>query len=265
MKTLLQWLQIRLEVPLLRLHKASLLALHILLGLFLTFVLLVGASRERPFWLQRARLISWWHGRACRILRVEVCVEGNLPQGSAVLLSNHVSWLDIPVLGSLLLQAGWPGITFVAKSEVKQWPALGWLATQAGTLYIERGRLSEIRTLASAYAKVIETGAVLTLFPEGTTSDGRRILPVRSGTLHSLQEMSAPRVPIVLRYRDADDQVHPQVPFIGEDSFLPHLWRLLAAREVRVEVRVLEACDPEVRVRDQAADCQARMAAALLS
>ena len=249
----------------LRLHKASLLAFHILLGLILTALLLLRASHERPFWLQRARLISWWHARACRILRVEVSVRGTLPQGSAVLLSNHVSWLDIPVLGSLLLQAGWSGITFVAKSEVKQWPALGWLATQAGTLYIERGRLSEIRTLATAYAKVIETGAVLTLFPEGTTSDGRRILPVRSGTLHSLQEMTAPRVPIVLRYRDAQDQVHPSVPFIGEDNFLPHLWRLLAAHDVRVEVRVLEACDPEVRVRDQAADCQARMAAALLS
>ncbi len=254
-----------MEAPLLRLHKASLLALHILLGLILTSVLLLGSSRQRPFWLARARLISWWHGRACRILRVVVSVRGTLPKGGAVLLSNHVSWLDIPVLGSLLLQAGWPGITFVAKSEVKQWPALGWLATQAGTLYIERGRLSEIRTLAAAYAKVIDTGSVLTLFPEGTTSDGRRILPVRSGTLHSLQEMKAPRIPIVLRYRDAHAQMPAQVPFVGEDSFLPHLWRLLAARDVQVEVRVLAACDPGVRVRDQAADCQARMTSALLS
>ena len=110
----------RPEAPLLRLHKASLLAFHILLGLILTALLLLRASRERPFWLQRARLIAWWHGRACRILRVEVSVQGTLPQGSAVLLSNHVSWLDIRGLGSLLLEAGWPGITFVGKSEGKQ-------------------------------------------------------------------------------------------------------------------------------------------------
>jgi len=93
---------------------------HLMLGALLTLAL--GLVRHPP-----ARIARWWHSRLCRILRVSVLLENEASGTGGLLVCNHVSWLDIPVLGSLR------SLRFIAKSEVRCWPLAGWLATRVGT------------------------------------------------------------------------------------------------------------------------------------
>ncbi|TXT18635.1 MAG: 1-acyl-sn-glycerol-3-phosphate acyltransferase, partial [Planctomycetota bacterium] len=123
--------------------------------------------RDRGRWLHRCSR------RIRAVLRVQVEWQGQ-PPVSGCLVSNHLSYLDIVVLG-----AAQP-LVFVAKSEVAQWPVLGWLAQAGGTLFIERARRADVKRVSESMAYSVKQGAVVAFFPEGTSSDGQSVLPFRS-------------------------------------------------------------------------------------
>ena len=124
------------------------------------------------------RLPVWYHRQLCRILGVRVAVSGKLDTSRPVLLlANHISWLDIPVISTL------GPVSFVAKQEIRRWPFVGWLARLQRTVFVNRERRSKIGRTAGELVQRLARGDNIVLFPEGTSGDGNHILPFKSSLL----------------------------------------------------------------------------------
>src|SRR6185295_28294 len=141
--------------------------------------------------------VGWWNARLLRLLGIALHSSGTPRQGATLIVSNHVSWLDI-----LVINAVHP-VRFVSKAEVRHWPLLGWLVACAGTLFIERERRRDALRVVHQVAAALRAGEIVALFPEGTTSDGNGVLPFHANLLQAALSAHAPMQPIALRYSDA--------------------------------------------------------------
>lgn len=135
------------------------------------------------------RLPTIWHRIVLRLSGVRVHVVGAIPKRRPLLIAaNHLSWSDIMVLGSVM------DVCFIAKSDVKSWPGINWLARLQRTVFVHRERRRETRHQADTIAARLVEGDVMVLFAEGTTGDGHRILPFKTalfGAIHAALENSA--------------------------------------------------------------------------
>ena len=178
---------------------------------------------RQALWLQRGCR------RVLRLLKVEVQVDGPVPQ-TGLLISNHLSYLDILVLSSLT-----PAL-FVAKREVSGWPVFGWLAACGGTLFINRERRSDVARLNQEIKTVLHNKLVLVLFPEGTSSDGQTVLPFKSSLLQPATQGSHALSVSHLSYSLRDGKVEDEVCYWRDMTMLPHVINLLSKRAVEASV-----------------------------
>lgn len=178
--------------------------------------------------------VQRWARRVLRVLRVDVVQAGQLGPGTRMLVSNHVSWLDVMVLHALLPQA-----RFVAKSEVRDWPAVGTLVAGAGSLFVDRRQPRLARRSVDEVTGVLRSGGLVAVFAEGTTTDGRQVLPFRSGLLRAATAAGCPVQPLALRYREGALASSRSVPYIDDDSLLQSLWRLCRSGGIQARVTLL--------------------------
>jgi len=182
------------------------------------------SRRERQaFWLQRGCR------RVLRLLHVEVQVTGDVP-AEGLLVSNHLSYLDILVLSSLT-----PAL-FVAKREVKTWPVFGWLAACGGTLFIDRDRRHDVARLNQEIKNVLGERVVLVIFPEGTSSDGQTVLPFKSSLLEPAAQANHTLTVSRLSYALSDGKVEDEVCYWRDMTMLPHMLNLLSKRRIEASV-----------------------------
>jgi 1-acyl-sn-glycerol-3-phosphate acyltransferase len=183
---------------------------------------------------QRAR---WLHN-SCRTglrrLRIPVTVDGTFP-ARGLLISNHLSYLDILIYSSL------SPCVFVSKKEVRSWPIFGRMASMAGTVFIDRSRSADARRVNFEMQNALACGAVVVLFPEGTSSDGSAVLPFRPALFEGAIGVGEPVTPAHLRYQVADGAPESDVCYWGSMTFFPHLLRLLSRRGVRALIRFAPA------------------------
>lgn len=201
-----------------------LLVVHIGWGLVLAAWFAVGASGQ-----PRERLAQRWHRRLLAILGLRLRVDGAPLRGPHLTVANHVSWLDIPVLGAL------EPARFVGKSEIRDWPVAGWLATAAGTFYLRRGKGGAVPLLDRLVPHLRAAGTVV-IFPEGTTTDGTEVRPFHPRLFAAALAAGCQVQPVTLQYGLSEDGENV-APFVGDDSLAGHLLRLL--RSPTLEVRVL--------------------------
>jgi 1-acyl-sn-glycerol-3-phosphate acyltransferase len=142
-----------------------------------------------------------------------------------------LSYLDILVLASLA-----PAV-FVAKREVKSWPVMGLLAQLGGTLFVDRERRTQVGEVNDEIQAALDGGALVVLFPEGTSSDGQTVLPFKSSLLEPATQQKHPLTVGRLRYAITDGDAGAEVCYWGDAVFFPHLLNLLGKRAVRVSVR----------------------------
>lgn len=180
--------------------------------------------RDRTRWLQRSSR------RALRVFRVQIETHGPRPV-TGLLVSNHLSYLDILVLATLV-----PAV-FVSKSEIRNWPVFGWFGRLAGTLFLERSRRSDVGRMSAAIRAVLAGGHVVVLFPEGTSWNGRELLPFKSSLLEPIVGSPHPLSVAGIGYTLAEGSVENDVCYWGDMTFFPHLVRLMARKQVRVQVR----------------------------
>ncbi len=204
----------------------------------LAFDLLTLRQIDRTPWARRC--FRW----ACRCLGFEVRVHGAPPERNVLYVSNHISWCDIPILGSLT------PILFLSKAEVSDWPIIGWLAQQAGTLFIKRGGGRARRVRASITQK-LQAGESVLVFPEGTTGFGLAVLPFHGLLLGAATDCGAPIQPVTISYRRAG-RPDPLAPFVGDDAFHSHLLTLLKQPPTRVDV----VFHPAIRVKPELTSSQ---------
>lgn len=179
----------------------------------------------------RADYMRAWSQALLHILGIERTLSGVMPAdpgGPTMLVANHVSWLDVIALMSV-------GVTgFVAKTEVRQWPIIGWMAEQTGTIFIERDRRHDVARVSRALTEHLETGVCVGIFPEGTTTDGLRLLDFHSGLFEAPRSSGATVWPVAIRYRNADGSISHAADFLGEASLLVSLWRIALAPSLHI-------------------------------
>lgn len=199
--------------------------LHIAVGLMLVLVLTLTGGEKR--W-RVERVMSWWNAVLLDLFNIQVRVHGNRLEGPRLLVANHVSWLDISVIGSL------EPTRFVAKSEIRHWPIAGALANVCGTFYIRRGK-GGARPLLDKAVPHLKAGGSFVVFPEGTTTDGSSVLPFHARLFQAAIEAQCPVQPIALRFGRGVDG-GSVAPFIGDDDLASHMLRLLKEPALVVDV-----------------------------
>jgi 1-acyl-sn-glycerol-3-phosphate acyltransferase len=214
----------------LRVYRVLAIVLHILFGMGVLVFFQVREPIAPARWQRQARITQWWHRRVCRIFGLRVQVQGTPVPGAALLAANHISWIDIMVIG-----AARPA-NFVAKREVANWPVVGWLVARSGTVFIQRG--GDASEVAEQMTRRIQQGQTLVIFPEGTTSDGTSLRPFHPRLYQAAIRAECPVQPVALRYIEPAGQP-PRLPFIGDETFAAHLWRLSAQRNTVVELSFL--------------------------
>lgn len=196
---------------------------------FLDYLVNVAFRPSLPLTKARALWLQVSCRRALRVLNVKIKTSGPVP-GRGLIVSNHLSYLDI-----LVLSAVTPAV-FISKSEVKHWPVFGWFARLSGALFLDRTRRSDVARLNQQIAQVLDGGVPVVLFPEGTSSDGRQVLPFKSSLLEPVLQQAQPLCVSLLRYSLTDGRASEDVCYWGDMAFLPHLLNLLSKRRVRVSV-----------------------------
>ncbi len=182
--------------------------------------------KRRP--IDRTPYASFCFQGAVRCLGFRVRQQGQAAKGPVLFISNHISWSDIPVLG------GTAPLRFLSKAEVGQWPVIGWLAHQAGTLFIQR-RSGKSGLSRQEIATTLQQGQSVLVFPEGTTSAGLTVLPFHQRLMWAAADANVAIQPISIGYL-RDGQPDHLAPFIGDDDFQSHLMRLLQKPAVEVGV-----------------------------
>ena len=179
--------------------------------------------------------IRWWGAGLLKSVGMTLEVTGVQPRaGATLLVSNHISWLDIAAI-----HAAAPHARFVSKADVLKWPLLGWLIKNAGTLFIERERKRDAVRVVHAMAQALKDGDAVAVFPEGTTGEGAQLLPFHANLLQAAIATETPIQPVVLRFSDAAQPYSPAVVYIGETTLLQSIWRVASARGVRAHVHLL--------------------------
>ena len=181
---------------------------------------------------QHAR-VQVWSQQLLALAGVHLRVVGQPPlTGPVMLVANHISWLDIPVMHAAR------HCRFVSKSDVKGWPLIGTLATAAGTLYIERSSRRDALRMVRSMQEALERGEVLAVFPEGTTGDGREMLPFHANLLQAAVAAKAPVQPVGLRFADRATGATSFAPsYIGDETLVGSIWRTLCAPAIEAVVQ----------------------------
>jgi 1-acyl-sn-glycerol-3-phosphate acyltransferase len=171
----------------------------------------------------RARAQHGWSKGVCRILGVRLRVTGRPPTGGCLLVANHLSYVDVIVLGALF------PCSFVSKAEVARWPVFGWLARAGGTLFVERERKRALAPLNGRLAARLARGDALVLFPEGTSTSGAEVLPFRPALLEPAVRLGLSVRYAALRYATpaGERPAEEAVCWWGDMTFGPHLLALL--------------------------------------
>ncbi len=191
----------------------------------------------------------WYHKKVCTLFGVKVHKDGEVAADLPVfLVSNHTSWLDIPVLSAVA------PLSFIAKSEVAKWPFFGWLAKLQRSVFVDRNRRTKVRHTTNEIATRLNYGEKIVLFAEGTSNDGNRVLPFRTALFAaaqpgSLEEGSQAEqacvqtLAIVYTHRHGvpiGREGRPNVAWYGDMDMARHIWKVLQYGPLDVHVKIGE-------------------------
>jgi 1-acyl-sn-glycerol-3-phosphate acyltransferase len=239
------------------------------LALLLPFhVIAVKFSERSPM-----KVAQLWQRFVCFLMGIRVTVIGApTAERPLLLLSNHNSWLDIPILASVA------PVSFIAKREVASWPVVGFLARTQRSVFVDRTRRHATGAHANEVANRLSQGDIIVLFAEGTSSDGNKVLPFRSALVGAAQMAIgdggvATVQPVAIAYQKMlglplGRQHRPLVAWYGGTSLMPHLKRVLSEGGIDVHVvfgpaHRLSAGDDRKRTTLEAGEMVRRTVAAL--
>ncbi|MDO9454201.1 MAG: lysophospholipid acyltransferase family protein [Stagnimonas sp.] len=209
--------------------RSLLVICHLVLALVLCVVINLDFTGrvDADDWARR------WLKRLMRIMGIRFVIHGEPAPGGQMIVCNHVSWIDIPLVGAALTSR------FVAKSDIQHWPIIGFIARAIGTFFIRRGAGGSKPLLEKLRPHLAQGGSVV-IFPEGTTTNGHNVLAFHPRLFQAALDCHAPVQPVALRYgltRQGEDIA----PFIGDDTLLAHVTRMLRSPGLTAE---LFYCDP---------------------
>ncbi|WP_269531217.1 1-acyl-sn-glycerol-3-phosphate acyltransferase [Chitinimonas sp. BJYL2] len=191
--------------------------------------------KHRPQEAQEAT-VRRWSRKLCDILSIHIEVVGTPPVahvGRTMVVANHVSWLDIFVLNAVVASR------FVAKSEVRAWPLLGWLCHHSGTLFVQRERRHDTRRVNQEISDALVGLDLVSVFPEGGTTDGLDVARFNASLLQPAIDVEAKLAPAALCYLTADGHRTIAAAYVGEMSLLDSIRQILAEPHITARVHYL--------------------------
>ena len=204
---------------------------HLLVGSVTILLLFPHMDRH-----ERGRHVMRWSSRFLKVLGVDLEVIGRGPSvraEGALLAANHVSWLDIHLLHSLL------PARFISKAEVRNWPLFGFLARASGTVFLVREKKSDAVRVNQIMASHLRDGDCLALFPEGTTSSGRELLPFYPSLFQPAVDAAAQVWPVRIRYLAADGSPCLDAAYFGDMTLGESVLKVLRLKGLRAQVTFL--------------------------
>lgn len=174
-----------------------------------------------------------------RVLGARVTIHGKRLRKDVFFVANHISWHDIPILG------GVTGTAFVAQDGVRKWPVIGWLAAQNRTIFVSRTDKQNVASQVAELRAAIAENWSVTLFPEGTTSDGLGLLPFKPSLFATLAPPPKPTLiqPVLLDFGAAG----PDIAWLGEETGWESAWRAFTrSGSYKVGIHFLEPFDPSL-------------------
>lgn len=196
--------------------------------------------------------IRKWMAGLCTILGLEVEVDGEVSEQTVLMVCNHISWLDIIVLSS-----HYP-YSFIAKSELRRWPIVGFLTHSSGSLFIKRHSVSGLKNAVADVTERLQQGRSVCLFPEGTTYDSG-VQPFKSGLFVTAHQADVPVQPVAIEYLQDD------AAYVDDDHFVTHLLKQASKHTIHVRLKFLPAIDSHSDRRVMAEQAQAMIAENLAS
>jgi 1-acyl-sn-glycerol-3-phosphate acyltransferase len=232
-------------MPYLRaLYKIPLLILCIVFGLFIVTLLF---RNTMPTHGLGSRLAQRWHRAVIAVLGLELTISGNRESANVLFIPNHITWLDIPVLGALI------PTHFLSKVEVKNWPVIGYLATRAGTLYLERGYHQATDMANHAMQLALEKKHNVVLFAEGTTTEGAP-RKFHGRLMQSAIDANSLVQPVAIFYPDDIGQgINRKILYVDEMHFLQSAFTILGLKKITVQVHFLEPIAAAGKTRNELA------------
>ncbi len=170
------------------------------------------------------QILKNWNRQLLAILNIAILIEGELPahgKCGSLIVANHVSWLDIIVLNAIHPSR------FIAKSEVNDWPIIGWLCRRCGTVFIERASRRNTAMVNRRISLLLEQDVSIGLFPEGTTTDGKQVGPFYSALIQPAIDARIPLLPMALRYQNQNGEPEFAAAFVGDMTLAHSIWNIL--------------------------------------
>jgi 1-acyl-sn-glycerol-3-phosphate acyltransferase len=215
-------------------------------------------------WLPQAKRtahVQRWSARLLHILAIRLVIDDAPTSDSispAMIVANHISWLDVYALNAVCPSR------FVAKSEIRAWPLLGWFSRCAGTLFIERARSRDVLKVNNQISALIQRGDTVAVFPEGTTTDGKIVLPFRSALLQPVVAIGASVQSIALRYTRADGSACGEAEYTADKSLIDSIALILTQPVIHANLQLLPPlATAGLHRRDIARSAQVSIARAL--
>lgn len=174
-------------------------------------------------------IIRWWMQRLTRLIGIQITQYGLPASGRMLYVANHISFLDICVLSSII------PVRFLAKASVRHWPVIGHLTALSGNLFIQRGKRQQLAPMLASVTQALHVARPLVLFPEGTTSAGTQVLKFHTGLFQAAIDSQTRVQPVTLHYR-RNKQVDRLAAYIDHDNFLLTLLRLFAQSATEVHL-----------------------------
>lgn len=222
-----------------------LVALHIAAGMLILATIWVLCQQKT-----RDKLIRWWSKGLLWRFNIQVVTHGKPPaetERNCMVLANHVSWIDIHALNSVT------PVRFIAKSDINNWPILGYLARKSGTIFINRNSRKDTARIVDTTVENLTAGNNVAFFPEGTTTDGTCIAHFKSSIIQAAMNANASIYPVAIRYPSPDGGVNPKLSYAGETTMAESMMHVFKTKYPVVELHFLPTMRSDVGSRQSIA------------
>jgi len=213
---------------------ALLFSVFLVLPLVVILILVFQKTENRKM---NKWVINSWSNLLCYICGLKVINKGRIHSNPVLLVANHVTWLDIPVIHSRKL-AG-----FVAKKEIASWPLLGLAVKSGETLFIARGQKESRQKVLQSIKKRLQQGRSIALFPEGKATDGTYLGRFHRPLMQAAIEVEKPIQAIAIKYLKRDGTRNDEICFIEDEKFVSNVFRILSLPRSTVELNFCETID----------------------
>ena len=192
---------------------------------------------------EQAEKIRLWFEKILIIVGIKTKIIGKIKKGNYLIISNHSSWLDIIILGSTFKT------TFLSKIEVSKWPIIGRITTAVDMLFIDRGAKNAASVAVNGISKFILHDRNVTIFPEGTSSGGKKLLKFKPRLFASIIDTNSPVQCVIIKYPYKNKNIHPSVPFTRKDSLFLNILKVLFQNNITAEVTICDLIDVDGKDR----------------